>query len=225
MLIPTRRWPVWQDWAIYWTLGNFLQPLATLNLPNSLTFLGNFYKGVKLYHISSEIILGQLLLTFGDFFLVTMIPREEGQLQVFLRHGGRTMSWVQVRRLPRQRQQFWGQKRLRGRVQRLRSEGHRVLLEEHLHVPDDAGQLQQELETISLRQRDKHLPAVRVQRMRGQWESGKNWRVCVNQQNMIWLEPRSLTNFSEVNHRLLLLKLDKQISGTIYQPIVAVNEA
>ena len=72
MLIPTRRWPVWQDWAIYWTLGNFLQPLATLNLPNSLTFLGNFYKGVKLYHISSEIILGQLLLTFGDFFLVTL---------------------------------------------------------------------------------------------------------------------------------------------------------
>ena len=72
--------------------GQLFKPLATINLPKSLTFLGNFYKGVKIYHISGEIILGQLLLTFGDFFLVTMIPREEGQLQVFLRHGGRTMS-------------------------------------------------------------------------------------------------------------------------------------
>ena len=23
------------DWAIYWTLGNFFKPLATINLPNS----------------------------------------------------------------------------------------------------------------------------------------------------------------------------------------------
>ena len=34
----------------------------------SLTFLGNFCKGVKIYHFSSEIIFGQLLWTFGDFF-------------------------------------------------------------------------------------------------------------------------------------------------------------
>ena len=36
--------PVWPDLAIYWTLGNFLKPLATINLPKSPTFLGNFVK-------------------------------------------------------------------------------------------------------------------------------------------------------------------------------------
>ena len=52
--------------------GNFLKPLATTNLPKSLTFLGNFCKGVKSYHFCSEIIFGQLLQTFGNFFLVTL---------------------------------------------------------------------------------------------------------------------------------------------------------
>ena len=42
------------DWAIYWTLGKIEKPLATINLSKSLTFLGNFCKGVK-------IIFGQLL--------------------------------------------------------------------------------------------------------------------------------------------------------------------
>jgi len=42
-------------------LGNFLKPLATIILPKSPTFLGNFCKGVKIYHFSSEIIFGQLL--------------------------------------------------------------------------------------------------------------------------------------------------------------------
>ena len=59
---------MWPDWAIYWTLGNFLKPLAAINLPKSPTFLVNFCKGVKIYHFSSEIIFGQLLWTFGDFF-------------------------------------------------------------------------------------------------------------------------------------------------------------
>ena len=45
----------------FWILGNFSKPLATINLPNSPTFLGNFCKGVKNYHFSSEIIFGQLL--------------------------------------------------------------------------------------------------------------------------------------------------------------------
>ena len=31
---------VWPDWAIYWILGKFLKPLATINLPKSPTFLG-----------------------------------------------------------------------------------------------------------------------------------------------------------------------------------------
>ena len=43
------------------TLGNFLGPFATINLAKSSTFLGNFCKGVKIYHFSSEIIFGQLL--------------------------------------------------------------------------------------------------------------------------------------------------------------------
>ena len=51
---------VWPDWAIYLTLGNFLKPLATINLPKSLTFLGNICKGVKIYYFSSEIIFVQL---------------------------------------------------------------------------------------------------------------------------------------------------------------------
>ena len=59
---------MWPDWVIYWTLGNFLKSLATINFPKSPTFLGNFYKGVKIYNFSSEIIFRQLLLTFGNFF-------------------------------------------------------------------------------------------------------------------------------------------------------------
>ena len=38
------------DWTIYWILGKFSKPLATINLPKSPTFLGNFCKGVKIYH-------------------------------------------------------------------------------------------------------------------------------------------------------------------------------
>ena len=64
--------PVRPDWAIFCTLGNFFKPLATINLPKSLTFLGNFCKGVNIYQFSSEIIFGQLLQTFGDFYLVTL---------------------------------------------------------------------------------------------------------------------------------------------------------
>ena len=53
--------PVWPDWTIFCTLGLFLKPLATINLPESSTFLGNFCKGVKIYQFSSETIFGQLL--------------------------------------------------------------------------------------------------------------------------------------------------------------------
>ena len=52
---------VWPDWVIYWTLSNFLKPLATINLSKSPTFLGNFCKGVKIYYFSSEINFRQLL--------------------------------------------------------------------------------------------------------------------------------------------------------------------
>ena len=40
---------VWPGWAIYWTLGNFLKPLATIILPKPPTFLGKFCKGVKIH--------------------------------------------------------------------------------------------------------------------------------------------------------------------------------
>ena len=54
-------WPVGPDLAIFWTLGKFLKPLATINLPKSPTFFGNFCKGVKIYQFSMEIIFGQPL--------------------------------------------------------------------------------------------------------------------------------------------------------------------
>ena len=48
--------------------GLLLKPLATIKLPKSPTFLGNFCKGVKFYHFSTEIIFRQLLQTIIDFF-------------------------------------------------------------------------------------------------------------------------------------------------------------
>ena len=57
--------------TIYWTLGNFSKPLATINLHISPTLLGS--KGVNIFNFSSKIIFGQLLRTFGDFLLVTLL--------------------------------------------------------------------------------------------------------------------------------------------------------
>ena len=53
---------------IYWTLGNFLKPLATINLPESPTFLDNFCKCVKIYNFSSNIILGNFYSHLAIFF-------------------------------------------------------------------------------------------------------------------------------------------------------------
>ena len=44
------------------------KPSAAINLTKSLTFIGNFCKGVKMSNFSSEIISGQLLQTFGVFY-------------------------------------------------------------------------------------------------------------------------------------------------------------
>ena len=65
----------WQDRAIYCTLGNFSTPVATIILPKLPPFLGDFCKGAKMFHFSSEIIFGSLLLTFGDFLLGTLIGK------------------------------------------------------------------------------------------------------------------------------------------------------
>ena len=50
--------------------------MAAIVLPKSPTLLGNFCKGVKNIHFSSEIIFGQLLKTFGDFLVVTLMGTE-----------------------------------------------------------------------------------------------------------------------------------------------------
>ena len=62
---PSVRLPTYPPTSVsrlgdFWTLGNFSKPLATINLPNSPKFLGNFCKGVKIYNFSTEIIFGQL---------------------------------------------------------------------------------------------------------------------------------------------------------------------
>ena len=62
------RQPVWPDWAMYWTLGNFSKPLAAINLPKSPTFLCNFCKGVKTLNFSSEIIFGHLYRHLATFY-------------------------------------------------------------------------------------------------------------------------------------------------------------
>ena len=54
--------PVWPDWAIYWTLSNFLKPLSLINLPKSAnswvskyiiflvkSFLGNLYRHLAIF--------------------------------------------------------------------------------------------------------------------------------------------------------------------------------
>ena len=62
--------PVWPDWVIYWTLGTFLKPLATINLPKSPTFLGYFCQGVKIYHFWATFI------NIWRFFLVTLLATD-----------------------------------------------------------------------------------------------------------------------------------------------------
>ena len=53
-------WAVWPDWSIYCTSCKFSEPLAAIIMPKLFTFLGNFCKGVKIFHFASEIIFGQL---------------------------------------------------------------------------------------------------------------------------------------------------------------------
>ena len=66
--ISTNKGSVWLDWAINWTLGKHSKPVATIILPKSLTFLGNFCKVVKIIHFSCEIILGNFYRHLVIFF-------------------------------------------------------------------------------------------------------------------------------------------------------------
>ena len=68
-----RSQSVCPDCTIYCTLGNILKLVATIILAKSPTFSGNFWIGIKIFQFSSEIIFGQLLLTFGVLLLVTLI--------------------------------------------------------------------------------------------------------------------------------------------------------
>ena len=46
--LPLYLCPVWPDWAIYWTLGNFLKPLAVINFLVK-SFLGDFYSHLAIF--------------------------------------------------------------------------------------------------------------------------------------------------------------------------------
>ena len=63
------------------TLGNFLKPLATINLPKYPTFLGNFCKEVKINHFFSEIIFGQLYRNLAIFSSHTGREKQSNTMQ------------------------------------------------------------------------------------------------------------------------------------------------
>ena len=90
---------VWPDWAIYF-LGNFSKPVETIILPKLPTFLGNLYKGVKIFHFSSEIIFGQLL-DIWQLFLVTLREREKNRpnKNVFFSSQNSFETWQSKARL------------------------------------------------------------------------------------------------------------------------------
>ena len=69
--------------------GPRLKAFGNNYLPKSPTFLVNFCKCVKIFHFSSEIIFGQLLKTFDNFFLVTLQPGTD----VSLRHAEATLEY------------------------------------------------------------------------------------------------------------------------------------
>ena len=52
--------------------GQLFEACANNYFAQIVHILGNFCKGVKVFNSSSEIIFGQLLKTFGNFFLVTL---------------------------------------------------------------------------------------------------------------------------------------------------------
>ena len=53
--------------------GQLFKTFGNNYFAQTATFLGNFCEVVKIFHFSSGIIFGQLLSTFGDFLLVTLV--------------------------------------------------------------------------------------------------------------------------------------------------------
>ena len=85
---------VWPDWAIYWTLGNILKPLAKINLPKSPRFLSNFCKGVKITIFLVKSFLGNFyrhLAIFSGHTDYTLILLTGGKGK---RRKERTDMWV-----------------------------------------------------------------------------------------------------------------------------------
>ena len=60
---------LWPELAIFCTLGNFLKPWETINLPKSPTFLDNFCKGVKIFNFLVKSFLGNFYRHLEIFFL------------------------------------------------------------------------------------------------------------------------------------------------------------
>ena len=73
----TRLQSVRPDLAISWTLCNFLKPLVTINLPKSLHSQAIFVKVTKSIIFLVKSFFGQLLQTFGNFFLVTLTSMQD----------------------------------------------------------------------------------------------------------------------------------------------------
>ena len=92
---------MWPDWAIYWILGNFSKPVATISLLKSPTFLGNFCKRVRILIFSSEIIFGQLLCRHLATFYWSHWPKD-AQLVIRGENPGRAKILARV-----QRDSFW----------------------------------------------------------------------------------------------------------------------
>ena len=61
--------------------GHFFKASGNNYFAQIAHILGNFCKCVKILHFSSGIIFGQLLLTFGDFFLVTLMEMDNEMLE------------------------------------------------------------------------------------------------------------------------------------------------
>ena len=62
-----------QIWRFIILWATFQSPGQQLFCQNRQHILGNFCKGVKIFHFTREILFGQLLQTFGDFLLVTLV--------------------------------------------------------------------------------------------------------------------------------------------------------
>ena len=82
--------PVWPDWAIYCTLGQIFKAGGKNYFAQIAHIFDNFCKVVKIFNLSSAIIFGQLLQTFGDFLLVTLTNTNAVKLE------GSKLLWTTV---------------------------------------------------------------------------------------------------------------------------------